>query len=306
MRKNEISTKLLFFLSLLLGLFFSSTVHAEKKNTNVIQINITNWNEDKNTPEQKSNPLLKTNSPDIQLYHNNGNPIKTNILESSSKTDLYLFAVSNYNLNNVRYRDYYFSEAKTENIKTIHQETVSRLEQLLHSSSYTTKSVTAKRTYNYSFYSGAKLTTTITFSQDSSDADINGKIGSVWDITASHTIKNTVINPPFISWNTQLSVPYSSQKLINYEPDSTMLPLFLFRNLTGFSINSNSLLSENYGSWTLEKNLFNPVPKTAQMNTKIKTSNTAGNLGLQLSHTYVRAGGTTHSTGIVSTYITDR
>ncbi|MGE6344414.1 hypothetical protein ACQKIY_07595 [Bacillus mycoides] len=305
MKNSTIYTKLLFFISLL-GLCFSSTVHAEEKHTNVIPVNITNWSEDKNTPDQKLNPLLKTKSAEIQLYHNNGNPIQTNILESSSKTDLYLFAVSNYHLNNVSYRDYYFSEAKTENIKTIQQETVSRLEQLLHLSSYTTKSVTAQRTYNYSFYSGAKLTTTITFSQDSSDADINGKIGSVWDITASHTMKNTVINPPFISWNTQLSVPYSSQFLINYEPDSTMLPLFLFRNLTGFSINSNSLLSENYGSWTLEKNLFNPVPKTAQMNTKIRTSNTAGNLGLQLSHTYVRAGGTTHSTGIVSTYIPDR
>ena len=85
-----------------------------------------------------------------------------------------------------------------------------------------------------------------------------------------------------------------------------MLPTRIFSNLTGFSINSTSSLSEKYGSWTLEKNLFNPVPKTAQMNTKIRTSNTAGNLGLQLSHTYVRAGGMTHSTGIVPTYIPDR
>ncbi|MCU5380503.1 hypothetical protein OCA08_25550 [Bacillus cereus] len=127
--KNSTITKLLFFISLL-GLCFSSIVHAEEKHTNVIPINITNWCEDKNTSDQKLNPLLKTKSAEIQLYHNNGNPIKTNILESS--------------------------------------------------------------------------------------------------------------------------------------------------------------------------------PKTAQMNTKIRTSNTAGNLGLQLRHTYVRAGGTTHSTGIVSTYISDR
>ncbi|OOZ88746.1 hypothetical protein [Bacillus cereus] len=305
MKNNTIYIKLLFFISLF-GACFSSTVHAEEKGTDVIQVNITNWNEDKNTSEQQSNPLQKKNSARIQLYHNNGYPIKTNILESFPKTNLYLFAVSDYYINKISYRDYYFSEAKTENIKAIQKETIRTLEKISHSTSYTPESIQANRSYHYSLYSGAKLTTTITFSQDSSDADINGKIGSVWDITASHTIKNTVINPPFISWNTQLSVPYSSQKLINYEPDSTMLPLFLFRNLTGFSINSNSSLSENYGSWTLEKNLFNPVPKTAQMNTKIRTSNTAGNLGLQLSHTYVRAGGITHSTGIVSTYIPDR
>ncbi|ADY23923.1 hypothetical protein P4U05_20310 [Bacillus paranthracis] len=305
MKNSTIYTKLLFFISLL-GLCFSSTVHAEEKHTNVIPVNITTWSEDKNTPDQKLNPLLTTKSAEIQLYHNNGNPIKTNILESSPKTNLYLFAVSNYYINKISYRDYYFSEAKTENIEAIQKESIRTLEKNAHSTAYTTESFQAIRSYHYSLYSGAKLTSTITFSQDSSDADINGKIGSVWDITASHTLKNTVINPPFISWNTQLSVPYSSQKLINYEPDSTMLPLFLFRNLTGFSINSNSSLSENYGSWTLEKNLFNPVPKTAQMNTKIRTSNTVGNLGLQLSHTYVRAGGTTHSTGIISTYIPDR
>ncbi|PFB92423.1 hypothetical protein CN296_28260 [Bacillus cereus] len=306
MRKNKISTKLLFFLSLLLGMFFSSNVYAEEKNIHVIQGQITHWNEDKNTSEPKSNPTLKTNSAEIQLYHNNGNPIKTNILESSPKTNLYLFAVSNYYINNINYRDYYFSEAKTENIKTIQKETVRHLEQILHSSSYTTKSVTANRNYNYSFYTGAKLTTNITFNKDNSNVDINGKTGSVWDITASHTIKNTVINPPFISWNTQLSVAYSSQHLIDFEPDSTMIPIFIFPNLTDFSIHSNSSLSEKYGSWTLDKNLFNPVLKTAQMDTKIRTSNTSGNLGLQLSHTYVRAGGTTHSTGIVSTYIPDR
>ncbi|OJE50035.1 hypothetical protein BAQ49_23585 [Bacillus proteolyticus] len=299
------NTIYIFFISLL-GLCFSSVVHAEERNTNAIQVNITNWNEDKNTSEQKANLLLKKNSAGIQLHHNNGNPIKTNILESSPKTNLYLFAVSDYYINKISYRDYYFSEAKTENIETIQKESTHSLEKILHSNSYTSKSVTAKRNYHYSFYSGAELTTTITFSQNSSVVDINEKTGSVWDITASHTMKNTVINPPFISWHTQLSVPYSSQLLIDFAPDSTMLPTRIFSNLTDFSINSSSSLSDKYGSWTLEKNLFNSVPKTAQMNTKIRTSNTAGNLGLQLSHTYVRAGGITHSTGIVSTYIPDR
>ncbi|ALQ70328.1 hypothetical protein [Bacillus thuringiensis] len=305
MKNSTIYTILLFFISLL-GLCFSSAVHAEESNTNAIQVNITNWNEDKNTSEQQSNLLPKKNSARIQLYHNNGNPIKTNILESSPKTNLYLFAISNYYIDNTSYRDYYFSEATTENIETIEKDSIHSLEKILHSTSYTPTSVAAKRNYHYSFYSGTKLTTTITFSQNSSVVDINGKTGSVWDITAFHTIKNTVINPPFISWHTQLSVPYSSQLLIDFVPDSTMLPTRIFSNLTGFSINSNSSLSDKYGSWTLEKNLFNPVPKTAQMNTKIRTSNTAGNLGLQLSHTYVRAGGITHSTGIVSTYVPDR
>ncbi|MGH0928278.1 hypothetical protein [Bacillus pacificus] len=299
------NTIYIFFISLF-GLCFSSAVHAEERNTNAIQVNITNWNEDKNTSEQQSDFLPKKNPAQIQLYHNNGNPIKTNILESSPKTNLYLFAISIYYINNVSYRNYYFSEATTENIETIQKESTHSLEKILHSTSYTPKSVTAKRTYHYSFYSGAKLATTITFNQDSSDADINGKIGSVWDITASHTMKNTVINPPFISWHTQLSVPYSSQHLIDFASDSTMIPTGIFSNLTGFSINSDSSLRDKYGSWTLEKNLFNPVPKTAQMNTKIRTSNTAGNLGLQLSHTYIRAGGITHSTGIVSTYVSDR
>lgn len=80
MKNITIYTKLLFFISLL-GLCFSSTVHAEEKHTNVIPVNITTWSEDKNTPNQKLNPLLKTKSAEIQLYHNNGNPIKTNILE---------------------------------------------------------------------------------------------------------------------------------------------------------------------------------------------------------------------------------
>ncbi|WP_212936552.1 hypothetical protein [Bacillus hominis] len=305
MKNSTICTKLLFFISLL-GVCFSSTVHAEEKHANVIQVNITNWSEDKNTSEQKLNPPLQTNSAEIQLYHNNGNPITTNILESAPKTNLYLFAVSNYYINKISYRDYYFSEAKTENIEAIQKETIRTLKKISHATSYTTESIQANRSYHYSFYTGAKLTTNIQFEKEGSNVNINEKNGSVWNVRAAHTIKNTIINPPFISWHTQLSVPYSSQILIDFSPDPTMLPTRFFSNLTGFSISDNSSLSEKYGSWTLEKNLFNPVPKTAQMNTKIKTSNTSGNLGLQLSHTYVRAGGTTHSTGIVSTYIPDR
>ena len=129
------NTIYIFFISLL-GLCFSSAVHAEEINTNVIQIHTTTWNEDKNTSEQKANLLLKKNSTGIQLYHNNGNPIKTNILESSPKTNLYLFAVSNYYINNVSYRDYYFSEATTKNIETIQKKSTHSLEKILHSTSY--------------------------------------------------------------------------------------------------------------------------------------------------------------------------
>ncbi|MGN4444611.1 hypothetical protein ACTFOB_06710 [Bacillus cereus group sp. MYBK79-1] len=41
MKNSTIYTQLLFFISLL-GLCFSSTVHAEEKHTNVIRVNITN------------------------------------------------------------------------------------------------------------------------------------------------------------------------------------------------------------------------------------------------------------------------
>lgn len=306
MKNNTIYAKLLFFLFLLLVGAFSSTAHAEGKTINVIQEQITYWSEDKNTSGPKPHPKLQTSPTEIQLYHNNGNPLETNILESFPKADLYLFAISNYYINNISYRDYYFSEAETENIGAIQKETIRTLEKILHSSSYTTESIQANRNYHYSFYTGATLTTNITFEKNNSNVNINGKTESVWTVNAAHTITNTVINPPFISWNTRLSVPYSSQHLIDSKPDSTMLPTRIFSNLTGFSINSDSSLSEKYSSWTMKKNLFNLAPKTARMNTEIRTSNTSGNLGIQLKHTYIRAGSTTHSTGIISTYIPDR
>lgn len=70
---------------------------------------------------------MPTNSAEIQLYHNNGNPIETNILERSENPEMNLFAVADYYINNINYKSYYLSDTKAENIQNIQTEALNEI-----------------------------------------------------------------------------------------------------------------------------------------------------------------------------------
>lgn len=323
-------TKPSLALLLLSGAFFSftDTSYASEKSTEISQTKLSHWNESKDTQPH----IYRSNTPidlaGIQLYHNDGNPIETNILDKTDNPDMNLFAVAEYNIDNVDYKSYYFSDVDSESLNNIQTKIFNKAQDDTSNSTlktiqdtpvqYAKGSGAATRNYNWSFSTGAKLTSTVEFNRASAYADINGKQGSVWDIKAISQIENTVTNPPYVSWTKRLAVPYSAQRLIDFGPDDTSATTMSVSlsgvvpgaswtfQPGGFSIDSTSSLSSKYGRWTLNKNTFNPTPKSAKMSPGIRTSNTSGNLGLELSHAYNRAGGHSHQTGIVSMYVTDR
>lgn len=329
MKSNTIQKASLSLLLASSSLFaFASAGSAEEKQPEIAQVKLSNWNESKDTPAKNVRSVMPTNSAEIQLYHNNGNPIETNILERSENPEMNLFAVADYYINNINYKSYYLSDTKVENIQNIQTEALNEINkkstnlnsplQAPSNISYAVGSGNATRDYNWSFSTGAKLTSSVQLTRASSNVDINGTTGSVWNVSSTNQLKNTITNPPFVEWTTRLAVPFSAQKLIDYGPDSTsgptasvglsgFVPSFNWNfNISGFSITSTSSLSDKYGRWTLNKNLFNPTPTSATMRPGIRTSNTSGNLGVKLSHAYFRSGGTVHATDIITMYVADR
>ncbi|WP_368985468.1 hypothetical protein NST54_13435 [Caldifermentibacillus hisashii] len=164
------------------------------------------------------------------------------------------------------------------------------------------------------------LATTVDLKRASSKVDINGKVGSVWNISSFSQWKRVQSGYILKDFYTRLAVPYKNQKLLDYGPVqggvsgstatvglSGFVPNVSWTfSIGGFKMSDLSSVSSKYGRWKLSPTLINLGPSQLVIKPGIKSSNTSGNFGLQLSQKQVRVGSVQNGTGVVSIFVPDR
>ncbi len=273
---------------------------------------------------------LEKNEETIEgtLIHNNGKPIETNIFANSESHGNYLVAVYYTQENGVKIEHYFFTNEPDGDRKDL----VNRVSEseISRKNSVNTIAASAKagdefKTYTWDHKKNstllATLSTNVTLKRKSSNATINGKKGSVWDVrtfTQLERVKAVRIN----GYRTRLSVDQTNQKLLSYGPvgdksggtvgvslSATGVPSLSYSfSISGFSVSDLSSISKKYGRWNFNDNFGNLKSITTEPG--IRASNTSGSFVTELSHVSSLNTSTvvddTYQTGVIQIWVADR
>ncbi|MBC1558457.1 hypothetical protein HB911_07090 [Listeria booriae] len=273
----------------------------------------------KNYFSTKQESELEESSKDIVVITNNGSEIDNDVIKDS---DMGLYAVVEYEKDSVDYQDMYFYEDKP-NDSAIKEDIEQDLEQEIidtninlgkdkslevtnlsntKKKNYEIEKMAAKgsshvvRTLNWTFKKGRKISTTVDLKRASADSKIDGKVGSIWNVTThveytdpkKYTLRKQI---------TKIAVPYSAQKLLDYGPDSNSsgkasvslsgagVPSISYSfGMSGHKVTNLSSKSSKYGRWEFKETGL--VSGTSRLVTRpaIRSSNTSGSFGVQISH----------------------
>ncbi|MDT0111020.1 hypothetical protein QJV45_11125 [Listeria booriae] len=273
----------------------------------------------KNYFSTKQESELEESSKDIVVITNNGSEIDNDVIKDS---DMGLYAVVEYEKDSVDYQDMYFYEDKP-NDSAIKEDIEQDLEQEIidtninlgkdkslevtnlsntKKKNYEIEKMAAKgsshvvRTLNWTFKKGRKISTTVDLKRASADSKIDGKVGSIWNVTThveytdpkKYTLRKQI---------TKIAVPYSAQKLLDYGPDSNSsgkasvslsgagVPSISYSfGMSGHKVTNLSSKSPKYGRWEFKETGL--VSGTSRLVTRpaIRSSNTSGSFGVQISH----------------------
>lgn len=259
------------------------------------------------------------------LIHNNGNPIITNIIsnedldynplmetpknsdneEENDITDNNLFAVYTGERNGIQYESYVFSNST----EISNDEIVLRLEKMDHSMTATlnqdsaTVATKAKQYYrNVSMaencWKGSKaiITSTFSFIRRTSNADIDGKKGSIWDVACKNAQLETS-NCYIRDFYTWINTNQPNQKLLSWGPieDKSVsgtnsvslsgmgIPSWSDTVLAkGFARKTDTSKSGKYGKWKFYTTSYNQDKLIVEP--AIRVSNTKGSLVIKVKH----------------------
>ncbi|MBC1906370.1 hypothetical protein HCA64_07770 [Listeria booriae] len=273
----------------------------------------------KNYFSTKQESELEESSKDIVVITNNGSEIDNDVIKDS---DMGLYAVVEYEKDSVDYQDMYFYEDKP-NDSAIKEDIEQDLEQEIidtninlgkdkslevtnlsntKKKNYEIEKMAAKgsshvvRTLNWTFKKGRKISTTVDLKRASADSKIDGKVGSIWNVTThveytdpkKYTLRKQI---------TKIAIPYSAQKLLDYGPDSNSsgkasvslsgagVPSISYSfGMSGHKVTNLSSKSSKYGRWEFKETGL--VSGTSRLVTRpaIRSSNTSGSFGVQISH----------------------
>ncbi|MCB2293595.1 hypothetical protein LGK95_08675 [Clostridium algoriphilum] len=301
----------------------------ELKSKGFKEVIVNEWNEDRSKDSTfakiKTEIINRMNiSKSKVVVHNNGKPIKTDMLVEKQGNEL--VAISKEIKNGINYETYYFSNNDSNNINDVFKKIVSNDDVNTVSSSAVQGTGQYVRTYNWSFYRSllfgkdllvATMSDSIEFSRKSTTASINGTIGSIWDIKANSQVqRNTSTTDRLNEEITTLDVADTSQQLLDWGPTSTsstkvsvglagIVPTvgWIFDS-SGFKITDLSNKGAKYGKW---KFAAPSAGATSSLTTKpgIRVTNTSGDLKLNLSHT-LDFKFSDHSTGVINVLVGDR
>lgn len=293
------------------------------------------------------------------LEHNNGKPIESNVFKENDDGGNNLFAVYLTNENGIPCETYYFSNKnvmtrdeligivnRDESEQNASNHTVEKNDseiQFVNSSDSTSTKISSAnvttlvsvtpttyiRKYNWSFYDygvlQATLVTSATLTRQTSNANFNGSLSSVWDVVTTSQLSqvNAIrLNDQY----TRLDVSaYNAEELIDYGPiestsggslsvglDGAGVPSLSYSfSISGFSVTNLSSMINNYGRWRFWDGFGNEPEFTTKPG--IRVVNTQGNLVVNLSHstnikTYLTGIfiNTTHNTGVIQMVVSDR
>ncbi|MEC0347987.1 hypothetical protein [Peribacillus frigoritolerans] len=337
--------------TMLLSLGFTGETFAAPK-TNKIDI-VTEQKLNKDLSKHKINQSLKKTwkqetkrSAESELIHNNGKRIENDVVDKGGKDNL--VAVYRTNINDTEYEKYYFSDRPTEDITEIKQEVLSDelnieskpdqfIRSLTHnknksttklSSGYQTKAVKPVpkggiiKSYKYNFYpfGGNKgdriavFNSNVEFKRKSSNATVNGKKASIWDVHAYQSYEQ-ITTGRLDRQETILSGNYSDQKLLKYGPKSDSggnvsvtlggggPPSISWTfNTNNFRTSNNSSMDKKRGEWNWYRKFGHNDLDTEP---GIRITNTGGNLYVNINH-YFKIESYVNNPGNVRASLPDR
>lgn len=295
----------------------------------------------------KQESEVTTSSKDVIIITNDGNEINNDVVKDSSMN---LYAVVEYEKDSVEYQDMYFYEDKpdsdeinevieqdleneiidTSDVNKLNNNKPFVVTNLSNNTNQNYKvakmavngSSHVVRTLNWTFKKGRKISTTVDLKRASSNSVIDGKKGSIWDVTThveytdpkKYTLRKQI---------TKIAVPYSAQKLLDYGPDNSSsgkasvnlsgagVPSISYSfNMSGHKVTNLSSKSSKYGRWEFKENGL--VAGTSKLVTRpaIRSSNTSGSFGVQISHSseigVFPLVNEYDNTGVVTIYTPDR
>lgn len=306
-------------------------------NLNIEGLSISEWNEYKdaeptfllntkdtslNTYSKLDKKMLKGEDTSLVL-HNNGNPIETNL--NINQNDGYpLFAVYIDDINGQKYISYYYDSVEKRNINELIEEVKDteskRYIDISEAYSKNTKaearSIIRNVSWGLNTSGGTKkgvVSTTLTGNKTS--ANIDGKKGSVWDISSvSQAEMNSSLDYIRVQ-KTRLSLAGSStEMLIDWAPDMNGITdrTFTLNGLInprewkfsagGYKYNDLSSKSGRYGRWEF---LSPGVARTkVKTNPTIRATNLKGQFYVEASHSVQSSSGF-YQPGIKGVYFTD-
>lgn len=262
------------------------------------------------------------------IIHNNGNAIESDYFAEGQNEGNYLVAVKYKNTEYGIVETAYFANVESistdELVEMVSESTTANFAELVPVTARSADEPILKE-YNWSFYSNsilqATLTTSVTLTRQTSNATLNGKACSVWDVTTFSQLEKKKcirLNDQY----TRLSVDLSNQSLVSYGPtvstsggdvsvglDGAGIPSVSYSfNIDGFSIEDLSSMSNDYGRWAFIDHVGNEPHFTTEP--AIRATNTSGNFIVELSHT-MNANASTGSvidqgTGVIQIYCADR
>ncbi len=257
------------------------------------------------------------------LIHNNGKPIKTNVLVE--KNGYELIAVHKYINDNYDYAEYFYSTENKNNINIIKDNIKNN--DLMGAKGISTNNtqnskeapIFRKSNWNYN-WNGSKyytMTDSLTFERKSKSANYNGKKVSVWDITSVGQIKGARSGTRINNQYTRMSAEaFGSQSLIDYGPsvnsggnlsvslDGLVPKLSWGFNLGNWKTQDLSSLYSNYGRWKFTGPAFG-MSQIFTSKPGVRMTNGRGNFGLEVSHTHATNHGD-FRTGVSQYFVPDR
>lgn len=284
----------------------SDSDHAVEKDYNVSaplelkEIVIQEWKE--------SGGIDTTARKEHLLFHNNGNPIQTDLFKDGEQQDSFLIAVYLYEENDAQTIGRFFSnEAKNDM-----DETIERVEKAVNNRQNPEKcemeygksanSIGDTRfndfEYKESGYVIANLTNTFSFVKE--NADVDGKAGSLWDVAACVQLEK-VNAAKLKELYTRLSVAQEHQRMVSWGRKEN-------RN-AGKTEDAGSSLSEGYSCWRSYRPFFSAPVDSFSLEPNIRATNTAGAFVLEFSHvSTMKTTGTAekdYRTGVIQEWIPD-
>ncbi|MBW0934216.1 hypothetical protein [Priestia megaterium] len=269
-----------------------------------------------------------------ELIHNNGKPIDTDIIEKSKEIDgeqypdQHLFAIYREKSGAVTRDIYYFEEGNSANLSDIKENVKDQQKKatiaestnnMLASKAAVSKSDGYVKEYKWTFkYLGrtqGTYTSVNNFDRKSSNTNINGKTGSVWDVHSFNTYEAGKSGQYVKSQVTRMDAGYPAEKILSYGPkngsgagvsvslSSAVDPMSWTFDIGRASLTDKSSPANKYGRWSYYISLGHTDPFNTEPGMRV--SNTSGDFAMKISNTFTIYT-QNHSTGIVTASLPDR
>lgn len=258
------------------------------------------------------------------LIHNNGKPINSDIIIENNENKLFAVYVNSEGNNDII--SYYFTNTQKLNEKKMINDFLNSVNSEMDRIETATIELHGKiqptyRIYNWDLKDKHEVTVasyiqSINFDRVTKNGDIDGKLGSIWEVKSYNKVLDKTGVTYIASQSNKIDVGYEGQNLFSWEqssvndnidgyPNGILSKEFsIFSPLKGFSMEDSSDISEKYTKSLYEYKLI-LNDKSLITTEEVKVTNTGGSLGLKINNVF-EFNNSSNNTGIIELFISDR